>query len=1029
MRAVFGSGLALLALVALGARPAQAQTGKLTGLVTDAATGEPLAGAQVTVEGTGRSVLTQDNGRYFLINIPPGVYTVSAQLIGYATVRKENVQVSIDVTRTVDFALPSEALAVAAVVVEAERVPLIETRATGASNVITAEQIQALPVNDLQGVLALQHGFLEVPQNTDVISYDEQRRGLSPVRIRGGRQGETLTLVDGIPINNFVFGGPAMFLPSKAVEQVDYLRGGFEAQYGNALSGVINIATREGGEELEGAIEYQTSAVGGALGSEYDEMREWEQLDGFVSGPVPLTSNKLRFMAAAQFEAGVGRVLKFDDLVYNPYASERDLANRYASIYDLFPGYRQLGFDSRRDLYGKLTYYFTPAAKLSFLGLDYQRQTQPYMFSWLRSGFDMFGRCTELYPDSEDICRTVFLNGVDPQVIADLQATNQEQQYVLQSSINQNRQLWVLKWDHTLSRTAYTAAIGRFDQNRTTCTFVSGVCIEDRMAYTYWAGPFHTTGSSRAYGRQPFFGTDKIYGGEELKTWVGRFDLQTQLGDHHNIKAGVFFQRHDVAFEEFQQVGLNNVALDISRYAAKPWDAAAYVQDNIEFDFLRVNLGFRFDYGRADGLFWANPRDPTNGTTLYHVCENPTAFGLPADKFQYVDPNTGGVYTGVQACGLDRALFDEANEIALKDDFKEAPVRKQWSPRLGVSVPVTENSSFFFNFGRYSQNPLLHNMYRGTGIGTPLEGTPQAARFFHETGSILIGNPQLVTEQTSSYEFGFLSELFGNYALSAVLFNKDQLGLTGIRRGGVTEVGTPVFDPGANYNNSSTPSYTVLLNLDYQTVRGLEVSLARRLGGYWGFDLRYSLSQMRTNAAPPDLEMLKQAQNDPPAYQEIRSEIDQAHVFNGVLRFAVGDDAPDIPLGNLLRNASASITLRAASGLPYTPELAYAVGDAQRNSGTSPATFDVNLLVRKDWRVANLRYGAFVRVTNLLNRRNCLQVFPTTGDCEGGSGMAGRFDVIGGGSIAETSTTADIWDRPDMVAAPRAINAGIRVTF
>src|SRR5690606_17033560 len=225
------------------------------------------------------------------------------------------------------------------------------------------------------------------------------------------------------------------------------------------------------------------------------------------------------------------------------------------------------------------------------------------------------------------------------------------------------------------------------------------------------------------------------------------------------------------------------------------------------------------------------------------------------------------------------------------------------------------------------------------------------------------------------------------------------------------------------------PSYTVLLNLDYQTVRGLEVSLARRLGGYWGFDLRYSLSQMRPNAAPPDLELLKQAQNDPPAHQELRSAIDQAHVFNGVLRFAVGDDAPDIPLGNLLRNASASITLRAASGLPYTPELAYAVGDAQRNSGTSPATFDVNLLVRKDWRVANLRYGAFVRVTNLLNRRNCLQVFPTTGDCEGGSGMAGRFDVIGGGSIAETSTTADIWDRPDMVAAPRAINAGIRVTF
>src|SRR5690606_14616440 len=144
-RSLFRCFLASLALVALGVLPAGAQTGKLTGLVTDAATGEPLSGVQITVEGTGRSVLTQENGRYFLINVPPGVYTVTAQLLGYAVVRKENVQVTIDVTRTVDFELTSEALAVEGVVVEAERVPLIETRATGASNIVTAEQIQALP--------------------------------------------------------------------------------------------------------------------------------------------------------------------------------------------------------------------------------------------------------------------------------------------------------------------------------------------------------------------------------------------------------------------------------------------------------------------------------------------------------------------------------------------------------------------------------------------------------------------------------------------------------------------------------------------------------------------------------------------------------------------------------------------------------------------------------------------------------------------------------------------------------------------
>ena len=140
---------------------------------------------------------------------------------------------------------------------------------------IQTEEITALPVTNIQGVLALQQGFFEVPQNTDIVSFTETRRNpIDPIRIRGGRSGETLTLIDGIPINNFVFGGPAFNITTEAVEQIDFQRGGFEPQYGNALSGIINIATREGGTRLAGAVSYQTSAVGGALGNTPDELVE-----------------------------------------------------------------------------------------------------------------------------------------------------------------------------------------------------------------------------------------------------------------------------------------------------------------------------------------------------------------------------------------------------------------------------------------------------------------------------------------------------------------------------------------------------------------------------------------------------------------------------------------------------------------------------------------------------------------------------------------------------------------------------------
>jgi outer membrane receptor protein involved in Fe transport len=277
--------LLLAAALLLGATPAWAQTGKITGVVTAAQTGEPIAGVQIYIEELQRGALTRENGRYFLINLPVGTYTVVAEIIGYATVRKENVVINVDVTRQVNFELLSRAVEIEEVVVEVQATPLIDVEATGARDVVTAAEIEALPVTDLKEVLALQHGFIDLPDNTDVIAFTDARRGLEPVHIRGGRLGETTTLIDGIPVNNFVFGGPSFFVNRSAVQQLDYIRGGFDAQYGNALSGVINIATKEGGTELRGAAEYQGSGVSGALGSDYDDLRNYHQAEAWARSP------------------------------------------------------------------------------------------------------------------------------------------------------------------------------------------------------------------------------------------------------------------------------------------------------------------------------------------------------------------------------------------------------------------------------------------------------------------------------------------------------------------------------------------------------------------------------------------------------------------------------------------------------------------------------------------------------------------------------------------------------------------------
>ena len=103
-----------------------------------------------------------------------------------------------------------------------------------------------------------------------------------------------------------------------SIRQVDFERGGFEAQYGNALSGIINISTREGGTDLRGALEYRTSELAGALGSDADDLLGANLLQGYVSGPIPGTQEKLRFAISGREDQRASRILEFDDEVYNP---------------------------------------------------------------------------------------------------------------------------------------------------------------------------------------------------------------------------------------------------------------------------------------------------------------------------------------------------------------------------------------------------------------------------------------------------------------------------------------------------------------------------------------------------------------------------------------------------------------------------------------------------------------------------------------------------------------------------------------
>ena len=1014
------AAIGLAGAVMLAPHVASAQTGKITGIVTDAQSGQPVDGVQIHVVGTGYGAITQSNGRYFIISVPPGSYTVQARRIGYQTSEVTGVQVSIDVTREVNFRLSSSANVLAVQRVVAPPTPLVEQGLTGSQTAISPEVISALPVTDVSGVLALQSGVFQVPtENTALVSFTDSRRNTeTPISIRGGRGGETLSLIDGIPINNVVFGGPALDLTTSAVQQIDLEKGGFEPQYGNALSGVINVATKEGGTTLAGNIEYQSTGFAGQLGSTPDQAHAYDLFRGFLSGPVPGTATKVRFMVAGQQSAGRDQVVQFDQDVYN-FAHPNTSPNAPVTL-DLFPGWRGLGFDNTRQLFGKVTFLPTASSKLNLSVLDYERQRQQFDYDFLLTGFNVFSA-----PAITNLQDSLGVAG------------SANYSSVIQNSILVNRQLYDAEFTQRFGRSNLILRAAQFRQNRNTCNYFQGICLGGRFADINFNGRFVAPGISVG---QPNAGTDQFFGGEDVVSNILRADLESQVTDHQDLKAGVFYQRHDLRFAELRNQGTNDVFVVPQRYDANPYEMAVYAQDRIEYDFLTLKLGARFDYAKAGGTSFANPLNPLNGTSATDVCNGQAPSLGATTPFTIVDSTTGKAITltGAAACGDSPALTDSAGKIAQRDDFAAAKSRKAFSPRIGVNFPLTEHSGLFFNFGRYTQNPLYNNLYQQTGIGTVAgaagggvcksnqvkPGTNECypTIFADAYTPAFIGNPSLLLEQSTAYEVGYASEINSTYAINLTLFSKDETGLTGIRQS------QRVFDIASTYG-TSTPRYYVIVNQDYGTTRGLELQFRRRIKNYWGYDINYTYSKATTNAAPPQLQQQNVSQGDTTSLREIPSDIDQPHVFNASLFFRVENETPQFRWGDLLKHSYLTVTEQAASGLPYTPTFSFTgFGDQSQgdiNSGRGPATFQTNLQAGKDFTTSNLRYGVFLRVDNLFDQKNCIQVFTTTGRCD--AGTVDQRRAQNGNTVDQAGST--YFDRPEYFGQRRSIYAGLRVTF
>ena len=215
-------------------------TGKLTGRVVDQR-GQAVLGANVVVVGTTVGGVANDEGQYNIINVPAGVYDVRTSAVGYQAKIVRGVHINAGQTTTLDFAISESTIEADEVVTIAER-PLVDTRQTSAVAILSKDDIEALPVQNLNDVVNLQAGVVDG-------------------HFRGGRAGEVQYQVDGVSVNNPYDNSSVIQLDRSVLQEVQVISGTFDAEYGQAMSGVVNAILRSGSEEQ---FEASAEIYGGA---------------------------------------------------------------------------------------------------------------------------------------------------------------------------------------------------------------------------------------------------------------------------------------------------------------------------------------------------------------------------------------------------------------------------------------------------------------------------------------------------------------------------------------------------------------------------------------------------------------------------------------------------------------------------------------------------------------------------------------------------------------------------------------------
>ena len=609
--------------------------GSLSGTIKDKATGEGLPGVNIVLKGTYYGAATDINGRYNIPSINPGNYTVEISLIGYKTVQFTGIQILPNQTKKIDVQLEETVLTLGQDVVVVGEKPLLDVEETQSKKTLSKEDIEIAIIENITDLVSQQAG---------VIKSD------NAIHIRGGRSYENAFLLDGVSVQDPLAGtGFGLQLSANALEEVEVITGGYNAEFGQATSGVVNVRTREGGSKYHGYLSYKRDNFGST--SSYNVFNI-DITEANFSGPEPFTTyilpaiginipGELTFFGS--FYGG------FSDGITQGYFKPK-AKQLYSST---FYGSRFAPKSENSWFWmGKLTYKYSPTLKFNY----------------------SFNQSVNINQNSQSLQSN--LEYVEPSP-----GYQYEFQYILDNAntFTHNNKYHTFTITHTLSsKTFYELKFSNYFTNlradangKSWKEYVEPKDITS-FPIEYFNIDRDTIGVIPGDGfwdiGNPFTWRDHF-----VQEFSVRGDLTSFFDEKNKFKAGFDFRFQEMQVIDIYKPWIGELGLNNDLYRVFPALGSLYAQDNINFSGMILNFGLRLDY-------WFP------GKYVDDAIENPDVVTIPDETRERYKENSFGF-------------------------FGNRRFKARLSPRLGISHPVSDNQTLFFSYGHFSKWPKPQFVY------------------------------------------------------------------------------------------------------------------------------------------------------------------------------------------------------------------------------------------------------------------------------------------------------------------------------